>query len=153
MVRLLDIGVKTEYAVRALALLAKAGPDAIVTVKDLAEQGEMSVHFLYSIFDTLERSRLVNSHKGRQRGFSLARSPEEISFLDILQAVEGAIEKTRCLLDRRDVCRADRPCAAHKAWQHSRDLVEQQLSVITLDQIASLNAPWERLKELATKSV
>lgn len=153
MVRLLDVGVKTEYAVRALALLAQAGPDAIVTVKELAEQGEMSVHFLYSIFDTLERNSLILSHKGRQRGFSLARPAKEISFLDILQAVEGHIEKTRCLLDRRDVCRADRPCAAHKAWQHSRDLVERELSKITLDKIATQNAPWERLKELTTNAV
>jgi Rrf2 family protein len=152
MVRLLDIGVKTEYATRALALLAQAGPGAIVTVKDLAEQGEMSVHFLYSIFDTLERNSLVNSHKGRQRGFSLAHPADEISFMDILRAVEGPIEKTRCLLDRRDVCRADRPCAAHKAWQHSRDMVERELSDITLDQIAAQNAPWERLKELTSKS-
>ncbi|MCW5932842.1 MAG: Rrf2 family transcriptional regulator [Fimbriimonadia bacterium] len=147
MVKLLDIGVKTEYASRALALLAQAGEGAIVTVKDLAKQGDISVHFLYSIFDSLERHGLVHSHKGRVRGFALARPAEEISFLDILQAVEGQFEKARCFLDRRDVCRADRPCAWHHTWHLLRDTVERELNKITLDQIANNNAPWKRLKE------
>lgn len=149
MIHLVDIGVKTEYAVRALALLSRHGPEAIITVKELAEEAGISVHFLYTIFDLLERYGLVRAHKGRRRGFSLARPADQISFLDILHAVEGPIEKYRCLLDRRDQCHPDRPCAAHHAWQHVRDQVEKELSGVMLAQIAWQNPPWQRLKELA----
>lgn len=147
MVRLLDLGVGVEYAVRALALLAKRGPGAVVTAKELAEEGEISIHFLYNVFSALERHNLVQAHKGRRRGFSLARPANQISFLDILYALEGAIEKRQCLLDRRDLCREETPCAAHSAWQYLREQAEKKLSSITLDRIAKQNPPWERLKE------
>jgi Rrf2 family protein len=145
MVRLLDIGVKTEYAVRALVNLQKAGPDAVVTVKDLAEKSDISVYVLYSIFDMLERHSIVRGHKGRQRGFSLGRPDKEISFVDILTAVEGSIEKRQCLLDRRQSCQAEKPCAAHQIWQDLREGLEKKLGAVTLDQMAKGNIPWERV--------
>src|SRR5690554_4065176 len=147
MIRLLDFGAKTEYAIRSLARLAQRGDGAIVTVKDLAAETGISVHFLYNIFDALTRAGIVRPHRGTQRGFSLARPAEEISFYDILVAVEGPIEKYHCLLDHRVVCSAETPCAAHHLWQNLRDRAEQALRSVSLAKIAKQNPPWERLKE------
>ncbi len=147
MIRLLDFGAKTEYAIRSLARLAQRGDGAIATVKDLAAETGISVHFLYNIFDVLTRAGIVRPHRGVQRGFSLARPADEISFYDILVAVEGSIEKHHCLLDHRVVCRAETPCAAHHLWQNLRDRAEQALRSVSLAMIAKQNPPWERLKE------
>lgn len=147
MVRLLELGARTEYAVRTMAILATKGEGAVETVKNLAAEAEVSVHFLYSIFDLLVRGRLINAHKGRVRGFSLARPADQISFLDIVRAVEGPIEKAQCLLDKRDICRPEKPCAAHASWSRMRERVEQELAACTLDKMSEQNPPWERLKE------
>ncbi len=144
MIRLLDFGAKTEYAVRALAHLARRGDGSIVTVKELAEETGISVHFLYTIFDLLTRSGIVRPHRGVQRGFSLSRPARDISFYDILLAVEGPIEKTNCLLDHRKPCMTESPCAAHEAWHRLREQAETVLRRISLWDIAYQNPPWER---------
>lgn len=145
MVRLLDFGAKTEYAVRSLARLAQMGEGAIATVKDLAAETGISVHFLYNIFDALTRAGIVRPHRGAQRGFSLSRPADQISFYDILVAVEGPIEKVHCLLDYRVMCNAETPCVAHHLWQSLRERAEQVLRSVGLAQIAQQNPPWERL--------
>ncbi len=146
MIRFLDSGVQTEYAVRALACLAKRGEGAIVTVKELAQEADVSVNFLYTIFKDLEQHGLVYAHRGRERGFSLTRPPSQISYLDILNACEGQIEKKQCLLDHRVMCEGSHPCAAHEAWNSLREMAERQLAKVTLDQILAQNPPWEQLK-------
>ncbi len=151
MIRLLDFGARTEYAIRALAHLAQRGEGAIVTVKELAEESGISVHFLYTIFDMLTRAGLVRLHRGVIRGFSLTRPASQISFYDILMAIEGPIEKHHCLLDHRAPCRADKPCAAHYLWQNLREDAEQALHTVTLEQIAEQNPPWLRVAELFSK--
>ncbi len=145
MIRLLDFGAKTEYAVRALAHLALRGSGSIVTVKELAEETGISVHFLYTIFDLLTRAGIVRPHRGVQRGFSLSRPAHDISFYDILLAVEGPIEKSNCLLDHRKPCLAEAPCAAHEAWHRLREQAEAALRRISLQDIALQNPPWERV--------
>jgi Rrf2 family protein len=148
MIRLLDFGARTEYAIRALAHLAQRGEGAVVTVKELAEETGISVHFLYTIFDMLTRAGIVRPHRGTQRGFSLTRPANAISFYDILMAIEGPIEKHHCLLDHRAPCRAETPCAAHHLWQALREQAEQSLQAVTLDRIAQQNPPWGRVLEL-----
>jgi len=151
MIRLLDFGARTEYAIRALAHLTQRGTDAVVTVKELAEETGISVHFLYTIFDMLSRAGIVRPHRGVQRGFSLTRPAEQISFYDILIAIEGPIEKYHCLLDHRAPCRAETPCAAHHLWQALREDAEQALQSVTLEQIAHQNPPWQRVAELLSR--
>ncbi len=145
--RLLDFGAKTEYAVRTLSLLAERGEGAIVTVKELAECAEVSVHFLYTIFDALTRAGIVRQHRGVQRGFSLTKPANAISFYDIVEAVEGPLEKGYCLLDRRFPCRERGSCAAHGVWSYLREQAEQAMRSVSLDDIARQNPPWHRLKE------
>ncbi|GIV05165.1 MAG: Rrf2 family transcriptional regulator [Fimbriimonadales bacterium] len=136
MTKLLDLGARSEYAIAALVRLAQRGEGAIVTVKELAEETGISQHFLYNIFDDLAKAGIVRSFRGAKRGFMLCRPPEEISFYDIVAAVEGMIEKPHCLLDRNRVCSASDPCAAHFFWIGLRDYAEQSMRELTLAQIA-----------------
>jgi Rrf2 family cysteine metabolism transcriptional repressor len=136
MTKLLDLGARTDYAVKALALLSQRGEGAIVTVKEMAEETGISQHFLYNIFDDLAKAGIVRSFRGVKRGFALCRPPEDITFYDIVSAVEGLIEKPHCLLDRTRTCSAINPCAAHFFWVGLRDYAEQSMRELTLAQIA-----------------
>jgi Rrf2 family protein len=74
----------------ALAELAKSG-DHPVPVKELADRRGVPDQFLEQLFSTLRRAGFLTSHRGSKGGYTLARSPEEITVLEVVQALDGMI--------------------------------------------------------------
>lgn len=81
---------KSRYAVVALAELARAG-DSPVPIGQVAERREIPVQFLEQLFSTLRRSGILVSHRGAKGGYTLARAPEEINVLEVVQALDGVV--------------------------------------------------------------
>src|SRR3954453_15700720 len=81
---------KSRYAVVAMAELARAG-ERPVPIKELAERREIPEQFLEQLFSTLRRSGLLTSHRGMRGGYTLARSAEEITVLEVVQALDGKV--------------------------------------------------------------
>jgi Rrf2 family protein len=79
-----------DYAVRAAVELAAAG-GTTRKVAELAEAQEIPPRFLENILLALRRAGLVQSRRGSEGGFRLARPPDEITLADVLRAVEGPI--------------------------------------------------------------
>lgn len=87
---MISITSKSRYAVVALAELAGSGGRP-VPVKELAERREIPDQFLEQLFSTLRRSGLLTSHRGSKGGYTLARPPEEITVLEVVQALDGKV--------------------------------------------------------------
>jgi Rrf2 family protein len=87
---MISVTSKSRYAVVALAELARSG-DQPVPIATLAERRGMPVQFLEQLFSTLRRSGLLESHRGVKGGYTLARPPEEITVLDVVQALDGRV--------------------------------------------------------------
>jgi Rrf2 family protein len=82
------IGNGVEYALHCLLWLA--GPlDQPPSSRDLAEMQGVSPAFMKKIFPKLEKAGIVEASGGIRGGYRLARSPAEISVLDVVDAVEG----------------------------------------------------------------
>jgi Rrf2 family protein len=79
------------YALQATCHLGSAGQEMPVPSKRLAESGGMPDRFLLQILRNLVAHGLLRSTRGVIGGYTLARSPEEISLLDIIEAVEGPV--------------------------------------------------------------
>lgn len=80
--------VSVEYGAHCLLWLAGAG-EAPMSSRDLAEFQGLSPTFLAKIFAKLEKAGIVRASEGVRGGYRLARAPEDISFLDIVDAIEG----------------------------------------------------------------
>ncbi len=80
------------YGVRALVRLAERGESAPVSCNVLAQQGKMPERFLLQVLRDLAKQGILSSTRGGGGGFTLARPPEEISLLDIVEAVEGPMK-------------------------------------------------------------
>lgn len=80
--------VSVEYGIHSLLWLAGAG-EAPMSSRDLADFQGLSPSFLAKIFAKLEKAGIVVASQGVRGGYLLARSPAEISFLDIVDAIEG----------------------------------------------------------------
>ncbi len=87
---MISVTSKSRYAVVAMAELARAG-ERPVPIKELAERRDIPEQFLEQLFSTLRRAGLLTSHRGVKGGYTLARPPEEINVLEVVQALDGKI--------------------------------------------------------------
>jgi Rrf2 family protein len=89
----------TEYAMRALVFLALNGKEKRAAVKEIAKGQDLPEHFAYKILRKLTRSGLTTCYMGHSGGFKLARSPEEITLLQVVTAIQGPVTIKNCCLD------------------------------------------------------
>ena len=82
------IGTGVEYALHCLLWLV-APPEQRPSSRDLADIQGVPVAFVAKIFSKLEKAGIVESSGGIRGGYCLARAPEDITVLDVVDAVEG----------------------------------------------------------------
>ncbi|HLM30337.1 MAG TPA: Rrf2 family transcriptional regulator [Solirubrobacterales bacterium] len=87
---MISVTSKSRYAVVAMAELARAGARP-VPIAQVAERRGMPVQFLEQLFSTLRRDGLLQSQRGVKGGYTLARPPEEITVLEVVQALDGRV--------------------------------------------------------------
>jgi Rrf2 family protein len=87
----LAITSKSPYAVRALAELARSGGAGPVPIGEIARRREIPVQFLEGLFATLRRAGILQSQRGVKGGYSFARPPEELTVLEVVEALEGVL--------------------------------------------------------------
>jgi Rrf2 family protein len=91
------ISAKTDYAMRAMLVLAEAEPNTWVKAEAIAEQQRLPRKFLEAILSDLRRARLVESLRGAEGGYRLARSASKIKVADVMRAVDGPLAEVRGL--------------------------------------------------------
>jgi Rrf2 family protein len=121
-----------EYALRAATYLAHCDPDTRVPGRDLAKAVNIPPAFLAKIMRRLSESGIVNSRKGHHGGFLLARSPAQIRFIDILQAVDFEPAADHCLFGLGN-CDSANPCPLHKEWSTLKSQIEEWATFHTLN--------------------
>ena len=87
---MISITSKSRYAVVALAELARSG-DRPVPIKELAERRDIPEQFLEQLFSTLRRAGLLTSHRGMRGGYTLSHPADEITVLEVVQALDGVV--------------------------------------------------------------
>lgn len=127
----LELGRRADYAIRATLDLAHHAPTGDRR-KARAIADEMSIPATYvpQIMAELVRAGIVRSVAGPDGGYVLAVAPEEITLLQILRAVDGAIASTACVL-RGGPCRWEEACAVHDPWMQAQDALLGSLDATT----------------------
>ncbi|MFH1570076.1 MAG: Rrf2 family transcriptional regulator, partial [Gemmatimonadota bacterium] len=108
-----------KYAVRAALYLAQC-QEAPVLGKEIAAHLHAPAHFLAKILQTLAKQGILHSYKGRGGGFSLARTPAEVTIVEVIQAIEGPRFGEGCFLGLAKCSEGD-PCALHHEWKRIKD--------------------------------
>jgi Rrf2 family transcriptional regulator, cysteine metabolism repressor len=86
----ISITSKSRYAVLALAELARAG-DSPMPIGQVAERRGIPVQFLEQLFSTLRRAGILVSHRGAKGGYTLAQSADQLTVLEVVQALDGVV--------------------------------------------------------------
>ncbi|MCL4473948.1 MAG: Rrf2 family transcriptional regulator [Actinobacteria bacterium] len=100
---------QTDYAMRAVLYLATS---PLASIKQIAEAQSIPQEYLAKILQKLAKEGIVTTHRGVGGGVSLARAPEKISMLDVIEAIEGKVSLNRCFVHPRE-CPREKFCAMH----------------------------------------
>jgi len=104
-----------EYALRALSHMARNQPGQRVKTRDLAKAANVPPSFLSKIMRKLTEAEILDAQKGHNGGFSFAKPPTEIRFIDVLHAMDFEPTPNHCLFGLGN-CDADNPCPLHPEW-------------------------------------
>lgn len=130
----MKISAKGRYGLAAMTYLARNfASGAPITIISISEKLGISKIYLEQVFSLLKRAQLVNSIKGSQGGYQLAREPREISAYDILSSIElSLMEKISPAAEKMPAL--DRALAA-KVFTPLDDQIKDTLSSVSLDDI------------------
>ncbi|WP_138754843.1 Rrf2 family transcriptional regulator [Paenibacillus sinopodophylli] len=119
----------TNYALHTMLFLVAAGQSKPVGVQQLAEQQNLSPTYLSKILTKLVKAGMIESASGANGGYRLKRNWENISFLDIIHAIEGAASLFDCSLDHGPQCAIQQVVLAAEAQmeQHLRNQTMAEL--------------------------
>jgi Rrf2 family protein len=106
---------QADYALRAMIYLAHLEPAKRAATSQIAEQQHIPPSFLAKIISQLSIAGLIHTSRGARGGVSLARSPEEISVLEVVEAIDGPIALNECTEDPSG-CPFGDDCAIRPLW-------------------------------------
>ena len=121
-----------EYALRAVVHLAYEAPAARTTAQ-LAEATQVPKDYLSKILQGLAREGIVKTQRGVGGGVSLVKSPEELTILDVVNAVEPILRYRSCPLGLK--AHGVRLCPLHRRVDDAMALVEEAFRKTTLAEV------------------
>jgi Rrf2 family protein len=131
----LQISRRIEYGLRAMTCLAAQPEGTVMPFREIARRMNVPEDFLAKILKTLVTRRLVASMRGARGGYRLGRPAREISFLEVIEAVEGPVVVNLCQ-EGHDACRLSRACTLYGVWKLGQERMLDVYRSATLDQLA-----------------
>ena len=128
----------SKYAIRAVTYLAgRSDAEAPVSAADIGKVEDIPPYYLAKVLQTLTHAGIVQSVRGRDGGFILGRSPEEIHVLEIIEAIEVSSHwKDQCVLGHSE-CHEEVHCALHDYWMKCRESLMFHLGDVTAADMAT----------------
>lgn len=129
----MKISRKALYAIRALTYVAAANDDHLCTITEIAQKEEIPREYIARILKELTAKGFLTSYRGIRGGYRLNRSPDEISFLSILEAVQGPFGKPDKNISDDDFKVYDGACSDF--WSELHGEMRQKLMRMNLARI------------------
>ncbi|MBI2303242.1 MAG: Rrf2 family transcriptional regulator [Chloroflexi bacterium] len=130
---------RADYAIRAMVDMASKPRGTVAITREIAHRQGLPLLFLAKIVPQLARAGLVRTYRGTAGGLLLNRPPEEITLLQVVEAVDGPIHLNRCLI-RSGECPREVHCPVRDVFGEAQDHLVSLLSRYTLaDMVAREN--------------
>ncbi|MDI6844827.1 MAG: Rrf2 family transcriptional regulator [Candidatus Saccharicenans sp.] len=147
------ISTKGRYGTRLMLNLAMhfSEKSPARSLKEIAEEEDISLRYLEQIIIPLRDHRLVISQRGAGGGYTLTRPPAAIKLSEVLQAVEGNCCLVECVEDER-LCKRASYCAAHEIWKEGTRVMKNYFDSISLQDMVKIAEKKSRRKSKSLKS-
>lgn len=142
----------TDYGIVLLTHMAD-DPARRSNAPDLAEETQLPLPMVSKILKLLAREGLLDSQRGVNGGYSLARAPREITVSEIIAALEGPIAITECIDDTPGECSQEPVCPLRSNWQLINTAIRSALDGLRLSDMARPLPPPDRMQSVEDKLV
>jgi Rrf2 family transcriptional regulator, iron-sulfur cluster assembly transcription factor len=127
-----------EYALRAMLYICSKPFGTSYQISEIAEKNDIPDNFLRKIIPLLKKATLLNSQRGNGGGITLQKKAEDITPLEIINAVEGPILLNKCLVHDK-FCSRDDFCSFHTLWADAQQQLKDKLASKNLYELAIEN--------------
>lgn len=134
MAQLIHISEAASLGLHAMAMLARSGSERL-RIGEMAQRLRASEHTLVKVMQMLVRAGLANSARGPRGGYSTATDPDDVTLLQVYEAIEGPIGEAGCLLGK-PACSGG-GCVLGGLVESVHREVKTYLSTTTLQTLAS----------------
>ena len=126
----------TDYAFRAVLYLAGQPSGKMVEAQTISRSQVIPMRFLLKIMPSMIKAGIVKSQRGVGGGYYLAKLPEDISLLDVVEAVEGPVRINRCLIDPSYCSKDGAPeCTVHRTLAAIQDKLVRDLESVNFREL------------------
>ena len=132
---MLKLSKKADYALIAVRHLAAHRGDPSQSASDIAEAYGVSAPLLAKVLQRLDRNGIVTARHGSSGGYQLARHPNEISALDVINAVDGPVVITSCITNHGN-CGQSSTCTIREPLWRVNESIAKVLRSVTISQMA-----------------
>ena len=129
---------QADYAVRAVLYLANLGTSERAATSTVAEEQRIPPSFLAKIISQLSIAGLLHTSRGARGGVTLAREPEDISLLEVVEAIDGPIQLNECVAEDSQ-CSFDDGCPLRSVWSDAQSELVARLKKTTFAQLMHQN--------------
>jgi len=133
---MLTISRQADYASRIILHLTLQPRGSRITEGEIAKQRLIPRSFVRRVVTQLSAAGLLTTTRGSDGGITLARPADEISLLEVVEAIDGPLMLNICTEDPQ-FCPLMPACTVHEAWVDARHLLTTQLTQVTFDKLAA----------------
>lgn len=132
---MLKLSKKADYALIAVRHLATHRNEPSLSASDIAQAYGISAPLLQKVLQRLAKHGLVTARHGSSGGYQLARNPNEISALDIINAVDGPVVITSCVTSHGN-CDQSLTCTVREPLRRVNESIAHVLRSVTISQMS-----------------
>lgn len=136
---MLKLSKKVDYGLIAISHIAFQGDDKVTNSKQIAEEYQIPRELLAKILQRLARRGLIHSQNGPKGGYSLTRSPKEITVGEVVKAIEGPVGLADCYRVDGAGCQQIGTCTVRLPIQKIQNSISRMLDEFTIEQINSFS--------------
>ncbi len=127
---------QADYAIRAVLYIAKLNPNQRAATSQIAEEQKIPPSFLAKIISQLSIAGLLHTSRGARGGVMMAKPAEEVTLLDVVEAIDGPITLNECVTDD-DACSFGNECPLRAVWCDAQDDLVKRLKGTNFAQFAA----------------
>ena len=128
----MKLSTRGKYGLNAMVYLASKAQEGPQPLRAIAQSNLLPDQYLEQLLGCLRKAGLVNTVRGAQGGYQLAKPAGEITVGHIIDAMEGPLQLSECAIDTEPTCPNSDTCPTRRVWEYLTDSINSLLYSISL---------------------